>query len=36
MISAAMLSLLDDQPWSITGQSEIIKARDPLDDMKGF
>jgi len=36
MISAAMLSLLDDQPWSITGPSEIIKARDPLDDMKGF
>jgi muconolactone delta-isomerase len=36
MISAAMLSLLDDQLWSITGQSEIIKARDPLDDMKGF
>jgi len=36
MISAAMLSLLDDQPWSVTGQSEIIKARDPLDDMKGF
>ncbi len=36
MISAAMLSLLDDQPWSITGPSEIIKARDPLDDMRKF
>lgn len=36
LISASLCALLDDQPWSVTGKSEIIKAPDPLDDMKGF
>jgi hypothetical protein len=36
MISAAMLSLLDDQPWSVPVSPQTIKAPDPLDDMKGF
>ena len=36
IISAAMLSILDDQNWSITGSSAVVTAHDPLDDMKGF
>ncbi len=36
LFSAAMLSLLDDQPWSLPGPTAIVQAPDPLDDMKGF
>jgi len=36
VISAAMLSLLDDQPWSLASPTTIITAKDPLDEMKGF
>jgi hypothetical protein len=35
-ISAAMLSLLDNQSWSLPGPTAIVQAADPLDDMKGF
>ena len=35
-ISAAMLALLDDQSWTVTGPAAVVKAHDPLDDMKGF
>jgi hypothetical protein len=36
IISAALLSILDQQSWSITGPAAVVKAPDPLDDMKGF
>jgi hypothetical protein len=36
IISAALLSVLDQQSWSVTGPAAVVKARDPLDDMKGF
>ena len=36
LISTALLSLLDQKPWSVTSPSEVVKADDPLDDMKGF
>ncbi|MDY6846982.1 MAG: hypothetical protein SVP52_07590, partial [Chloroflexota bacterium] len=36
IISAALLSILDQQSWSITGPAAVVKASDPLDDMKGF
>jgi hypothetical protein len=36
IISAALLSVLDQQSWSITGPAAVVKAPDPLDDMKGF
>jgi hypothetical protein len=36
VISAALLSILDDQNWSVTGPAAVVKAADPLDDMKGF
>lgn len=36
VISAALLSVLDQQPWSVAGPSVIVDASDPLDDMKGF
>ena len=36
VISAAMLSLLDQQTWSVAGPAAVVKARDPLDDMRGF
>ena len=36
VISAAMLSLLDQLPWSSPGPTAIVQAKDPLDDMKGF
>jgi len=36
IISAALLSVLDQQSWSITGPAAVVKATDPLDDMKGF
>ena len=36
IISAALLSILDNQPWSITGPAALVKATDPLDDMKDF
>ncbi len=36
IISAAMLSLLDEKPWSTTGPTAVIPAPDPLDDMKEF
>ncbi len=36
IISAALLSVLDQQSWSISGPAAVVKAHDPLDDMKGF
>jgi hypothetical protein len=36
VITAAMLSLLDDQPFTVTGPAAVITAKDPLADMKGF
>jgi hypothetical protein len=36
VISAALLAVLDDQNWSISGPAAVVKAADPLDDMKGF
>jgi hypothetical protein len=36
VLSAALLAVLDDQSWSITGPAAVVKAADPLDDMKGF
>jgi len=36
VIAAALLSQLDLQQWSITGPAAVVKALDPLDDMKGF
>ena len=36
VISAAMFSLLDQVPWSVSGPAQVVKAADPLDDMKGF
>ena len=36
IISAALLSVLDDQSWSFASPAALITARDPLDDMKGF
>jgi hypothetical protein len=36
VISAALLSILDDHNWSVTGPAAVVKAIDPLDDMKGF
>ncbi len=36
VMSAAMLSLLDDKPWSLPGPTAIVQAADPLDEMKGF
>ncbi len=36
LISAAMLSVLDSQPWSLPGPAAIVQAPDPLDSMKGF
>ncbi len=36
VITAAMLSLLDDQPFTTTGPAAVVQAKDPLEDMKGF
>ncbi len=36
IISAALLSVLDQQNWSVSGPAAVVKATDPLDDMKGF
>jgi hypothetical protein len=36
IISAALLSVLDQQSWSVSGPAAVVKASDPLDDMKGF
>ncbi len=36
VLSAALLAVLDDQNWSVTGPAAVVKAADPLDDMKGF
>ena len=36
LISAAMLALLDEQTWSLSGPAVVVDAQDPLDDMKGF
>jgi hypothetical protein len=36
LISAALLSELDQQSWSLPGPTAIVQAADPLDDMKGF
>ncbi len=36
VISAALLSTLDGESWSLPGLTEIVKAADPLDSMKGF
>jgi len=36
VISAALLALLDDKPWSVSGKAALVPARDPLDEMKGF
>ena len=36
VLSAALLSLLDQQSWSVSSPAAVLKAADPLDDMKGF
>ena len=36
VISAALLSVLDSQPWSLPGPTAIVHAADPLEDMHGF
>ncbi len=36
VLSAALLAILDEQAWAITGPAAVVKAADPLDDMKGF
>jgi len=36
VISAAMITIMDERNWTVTGPAAVIKARDPLDDMKGF
>ncbi len=36
LISAAMLALLDEQTWSLSGLAVVVDAQDPLDTMKGF
>ncbi len=36
IISAALLSVLDGRPWNIPGQTILIPAPDPLEDMKRF
>ena len=36
LICAALISQLDDQNWSVSGPGVVIKAHDPLEDMKGF
>jgi hypothetical protein len=35
-ISAAMIALCDQLRWSVSVPSAVVKAADPLDDMKGF
>ena len=37
LISAAMVSILDSQDWTVSGPTLIIKSKDPLNDLdKGF
>lgn len=37
LITAALLSVLDEQPWIVpTGPTHIVRAADPLDTMKGY
>jgi len=36
VISAALISLLDEQAWSVSGPAAIVHAADPLEDMHGF
>lgn len=36
VIGAALLSVLDQQTWSVTGPAAIVSAPDPLEDMKGY
>ncbi len=37
VISAALCSLLDQQPWSSSGETLVVPARDPLKDLdRGF
>jgi len=36
VLSAALLSILDQQSWSVSAPAAVLKAADPLDDMKGF
>lgn len=37
LITAALLSVLDEQPWIVpTGPATIIRAADPLTQMKGY
>jgi len=36
VLSAALLAVLDEQAWAVTGEAALVKAADPLDDMKGF
>jgi len=36
VISAGLLSVLDQQHWSVTSPTTVISASDPLEDMKGF
>jgi len=33
LLSAAMCSVLDEQPWAVSADTFIIRAKDPLDDM---
>ena len=33
LLSAALCSVLDEQPWAVSADTFIIRARDPLDDM---
>jgi len=36
LISAALLSILDQKAWVVTGSAAVVNAPDPLDDMKGW
>ncbi len=36
LISAALLSILDQKSWVVTGSAAVVNAPDPLDDMKGW
>lgn len=36
VLSAALCAVLDGLPWSAASGSGIIRAPDPLDDMRGF
>ncbi|MEA3326693.1 MAG: hypothetical protein U9R53_05215 [Chloroflexota bacterium] len=36
LISAALLSILDQKSWAVTGPAALVNAPDPLEDMKKF